>query len=57
VLEAIARARRTLGTTTVLITHNASIGGMADRVVHFADGRIAGMRVNDSPLEPAELSW
>ena len=57
VLEAIARARRTLGTTTVLITHNASIGGMADRVVHFADGRIAGMRVNDTPLAPAELTW
>jgi putative ABC transport system ATP-binding protein len=57
VLEAIARARRTLGTTTVLITHNAGIGGMADRVIHFADGRIAGTRVNDAPLEPAELSW
>jgi putative ABC transport system ATP-binding protein len=57
VLEAIARARRTLGTTTVLITHNASIGGMADRVVHFADGRIAGTLVNDSPRAPAELSW
>ena len=57
VLEAIARARRTLGTTTVLITHNAIIGGMADRVVYFADGRIAGTRVNSSPSPPAELSW
>jgi putative ABC transport system ATP-binding protein len=57
VLEAIAHAARTLGTTTALITHNAVIGGMADRVVHFADGRIAAMRGNGTRRAPAELSW
>jgi putative ABC transport system ATP-binding protein len=57
VLDAIARASRTLGTTTVLITHNAVIGGMADRVVHFADGKVAATRVNESRESPAELTW
>ena len=57
VLDAIARASVTLGTTTVLITHNAVIGGMADRVIHFADGRVSAIRVNESRLAVAELSW
>ncbi len=57
VLEAIARASEALGATTVLITHNAVIGGMADRVVHFADGRVAAVRVNEARLPPAGLSW
>ncbi|MBV8913435.1 MAG: ABC transporter ATP-binding protein [Acetobacteraceae bacterium] len=57
VLDAIARASETLGTTTVLITHNAVIGGMADRVVHFADGKVAATQANESRRNPAELSW
>lgn len=57
VLDAIARAAHALGTTTVLITHNAVIGGMADRVVHFADGRVVATRVNETRRPPAELSW
>ena len=42
VLEAIERVNRELGTTTVVITHNAAIAGMADRVVRLADGRVVG---------------
>jgi putative ABC transport system ATP-binding protein len=57
VLEAIERASRTVGITTVLITHNTPIGDMADRVVHFADGRITDVRVNPTRRAPAELSW
>jgi putative ABC transport system ATP-binding protein len=57
VLEAIERAGRTLGATTVLITHNAAIGEMADRVVHFADGRIADIRVNAVRRRPDEMAW
>ena len=57
VLEAIARASEALGATTMLITHNAVIGGMADRVVHFADGRVAAVRVNERRLPPEGLSW
>jgi putative ABC transport system ATP-binding protein len=45
VLDAIERASRSLNTTTVLITHNADIAAMADRVITFADGRIARQQV------------
>ena len=57
VLEAIARINRELGTTAVVITHNAVIAGMADRVIHLADGRITHVDVNTRKLTPAELSW
>ena len=57
VLEAIARINVELGTTAVVITHNASIAGMADRVLRLADGRIAGIDVNPRRLAPSELSW
>jgi putative ABC transport system ATP-binding protein len=57
VLEALSRANQDLGTTTVVITHNAVIAGMADRVVSILDGRIAGVRVNATRMRPAELVW
>ncbi len=57
VLEAIARINVELGTTAVVITHNASIAGMADRVLRLADGHIAGIDVNARRLTPSELSW
>jgi putative ABC transport system ATP-binding protein len=57
VLEALSRANQDLGTTTVVITHNAVIAGMADRVVSILDGRIAGVRVNPTRLRPADLVW
>jgi putative ABC transport system ATP-binding protein len=43
VLEALAHVNRTLGTTTALITHNAAIRDMANRVLLFGDGRITGL--------------
>ena len=57
VLEVIARINVELGTTAVVITHNASIAGMADRVLHLADGRISHVDVNARRLTPSELSW
>ena len=57
VLEALARANRELGTTTVVITHNVVIGQMADRVIRLADGQVAGIERNDTRLEARELSW
>ena len=57
VLEVIARVNVELGTTAVVITHNIAIGGMADRVMHLADGRITHVDVNTRKLTPAELSW
>ncbi|MDE2200610.1 MAG: ABC transporter ATP-binding protein [Rhodospirillales bacterium] len=57
VLAAIARINTTLGTTAVVITHNAAIAGMADRVVHLADGAIARVEVNARRLPPEDISW
>ena len=57
VLEALTRANRELGTTTAVITHNAAISGLADRVVRLADGHIVSIERNARRLVPSELSW
>ena len=57
VLDAIAKVNRELGTTTAVITHNASIAAIADRVVMLSDGHIASIRKNDRKVLPSELSW
>ncbi len=57
VLEVIARINSTLGTTAIVITHNAPIARIADRVMRLADGRIASVEVNTARLTPAEISW
>ena len=57
VLEVIARVNRELGTTTVVITHNAVIAGMADRVVYFADGQVQRVERNAVRQAAAALSW
>jgi putative ABC transport system ATP-binding protein len=57
VLEVINAINRTMGTTTLVITHNASIAGMADRVLYLADGRIQRIVVPEKKLLPSELSW
>jgi putative ABC transport system ATP-binding protein len=57
VLEVIDRINAELGTTAVVITHNAAIAGMANRVLHLNDGRITKVEVNARKLTPAELSW
>lgn len=57
VLEAIERANQELGTITAVITHNAVIAGMADRVVSLAAGRIVSVRANEKKVPAKELSW
>jgi putative ABC transport system ATP-binding protein len=57
VLEVIARVNAELGTSTAVITHNAAIGQMADRVVSLADGQIAKIERIERRLTPSELSW
>ena len=57
VLEALERVNRELGTATVVITHNAGIAGMADRVVRLADGRIGGVETNARKIAARELQW
>ena len=58
VLEALDRINRELGTTTIVITHNAAIAGMADRVIRLADGRVAAVTERTGrKLAARELSW
>ena len=57
VLEVIERVNRELGTTTAVITHNAVIAGMADRVIHLSDGRIASIERPRDRVRAAALSW
>ena len=57
VLEALQRVNVELGTTTVVITHNAAIASMADRVVRLADGRVVSVEDRTEKLVPKELAW
>ena len=57
VLEAIERVNRELGTTTAIITHNAAIADMADRVLRMRSGRIAEVHRNEKKASPADLVW
>jgi putative ABC transport system ATP-binding protein len=57
VLEAISRVNRELGTSTVVITHNAAIAGIADRVVRLADGHVVSVETNARKLEVKDLQW
>ena len=57
VLEAIARVNAELGTTTVVITHNAAIASMADRVIRLADGHVASIEDRTAKQSARELTW
>jgi putative ABC transport system ATP-binding protein len=57
VLEALERVNRELGTATAVITHNAAIAAMADRVVRIADGRVIEVRANSTKASVQELQW
>jgi putative ABC transport system ATP-binding protein len=57
VIEALLAINQQLGTTTLIITHNASIQGIADRVISFADGRISRISENAQRRPAAEISW
>ena len=57
VLEVLQRINRELGTTTVVITHNAVIAEMADRLIRLSDGRVSEVKQNLHPVEPRQLHW
>ncbi len=57
VLEAIARINQELGTTTVVITHNAAIAQMANRVISLSNGQISGVQKNTTRISAKELEW
>jgi putative ABC transport system ATP-binding protein len=57
VLEALESINREFGTTVLVITHNIAVGAMADRVIHFADGRVARIEENETREAPASIAW
>ncbi|HEX7081848.1 MAG TPA: ABC transporter ATP-binding protein [Gammaproteobacteria bacterium] len=57
VLEALKNVNEAMHATTLLITHNAAVADMADRVITFSDGQVREQRRNAQRKEPAELSW
>jgi putative ABC transport system ATP-binding protein len=57
VIDALLDVNSQLGTTTLIITHNASVQDVANRVLFFADGRIAGSRENVTRRAASELTW
>lgn len=57
VLEALRDVNRKYGTTTIIITHNAAIAAMANRVIHFASGQVREVITNDVLKNPSEIEW
>jgi putative ABC transport system ATP-binding protein len=57
VLKALERINRELGTATAIITHNVDIAGMADRVIHLSNGKIAEVTANQVKKSASELAW
>ena len=57
VLEALERANREMGTTTVVITHNADIARMSGRVIHLSNGRISAIEINRDKKPAKDLHW
>jgi putative ABC transport system ATP-binding protein len=57
VLNALQKVNQSLGTATVLITHNVVIGGMADRIISLHDGKISGIETNKEKISPDQMEW
>lgn len=57
VLDALKKMNEEFKTTTILITHNAQIARMADRVIYLQDGKILKMETMTTKLLPVQLEW
>lgn len=57
VLTLLSEYNKTYGTTIIMVTHNVLISQIADRVIHFRDGVIHHVDMNEHPLKPGEVSW
>jgi putative ABC transport system ATP-binding protein len=57
VLRLLVDLNRQLGKTVIVITHNASLAAVADRIVHLRSGQITEMHVNEHPIAPEEVVW
>ena len=57
VLKALQQVNQEFGTTTAVITHNAGIAAMADRVIHMRSGEISAIDLNPDKVDPEDLEW
>lgn len=57
VLQVLQRVNQELGTTIAVITHNAGIAAMADRVITMRSGEIIGIQQNETKISPEDLEW
>jgi putative ABC transport system ATP-binding protein len=57
VLNALLKVNEEFGTTTIIITHNAAIAEIAHRVIHFVDGKIHHIKINDTRKLPEQINW
>ncbi len=57
VLKVMKEINEEMGTTFLIVTHNTAISNIADKIIHFRDGRVFGVEVNPNPVDPEELSW
>ncbi|HYI96794.1 MAG TPA: ABC transporter ATP-binding protein [Bryobacteraceae bacterium] len=57
VLQAIETVNRQLGTATAVITHNADIARMADRVIHMSNGHVSSVELNEARVSPTDIHW
>jgi putative ABC transport system ATP-binding protein len=57
VLNALMQVNDTFGTTTIIITHNATIAALAHRVIHFSDGMIHHVNINETRKTPQQIEW
>ena len=57
VIEAIVNVAAGIGATTLIVTHNAVVAGIADRVIHFSNGAVVGVTDNAQKRAPQELAW
>ncbi|HOC08949.1 MAG TPA: ATP-binding cassette domain-containing protein, partial [Bacillota bacterium] len=57
VLKVLKEINRSLGKTVLVITHNAAIAEMANRVLYLSNGRIASIRTIENPIDPERIEW
>jgi putative ABC transport system ATP-binding protein len=57
ILSLLHKINRDFNKTVVIITHNAAIGEMADRVIKMRSGRIIEIKKNDNPIPPERIEW
>jgi putative ABC transport system ATP-binding protein len=57
VLEAVVNVAGQVGATVMIVTHNAVVAGIADRIIQFSDGAVTELRDNPAKRAPHELSW